>query len=143
MFQQPTLIDELESKLGTPRAWKSKAGREFRLWTHGNEGVEVIACATALDDSPLPQSFADRRSRRATTVVALCPALSGTKVYVAGPLESTDVRDLDFRDVIGAIEQARKMSRHRAAVFLETEFRRLCELETNSHQSLKGATATL
>ena len=137
MLQKTTAIDEFERKLGAPRVWKSKTKREFRLWIQGSNGVEVIACGTALSESQLRQSLSDRKGRRAATVVALCSALSDAKVLVAGPLASTDVRDLDIRDVLGAIEQAPKMSRHRSAVFLETEFRRLSELETASHQSLR------
>ena len=127
MLQQSTLIDELERKLGTPRAWKSKSKRQFRLWLQGSDGVEVIACSTTLSEGELRRSHADRRGRRSAAVVSLCPSLSDAKVRVAGPIEPLAVRDLDRGKVVGIIEQARTMSQHRSAVFIERELRRLEE----------------
>ena len=127
MLQQSTLIDDLARKLGTPRLWKSKSKREFRLWLQGSDGVEVIACGTTLSEGQLRRLHSDRRGRRSATVVALCPSLSDAKVRVAGPIEPLVVRDLDRGKVVRIIEQARTMSQHRSAVFIEREFRRLEE----------------
>ena len=127
MLQQTTLIDDLARKLGTPRVWKSKSGREFRLWIQGSDGVEVMACGTTLSEGELRRSHSDRRGRRTATVVTLCPSLSDAKVRVAGPIEPLAVRDLDRGKVVGIIEQARTMSQHRSAVFIEKELRRLEE----------------
>lgn len=127
MLQQSTLIDDLARKLGTPRVWKSKSGREFRLWIQGSDGVEVIACGTTLSEGELRRAHSDRRGRRTAAVVTLCPSLSDSKVRIAGPIEPLAVRDLDGGKVVGIIEKARTMSQHRSAVFIEKEFRRLEE----------------